>query len=45
LEVYRENTEPVVEQYRERGELIEVDGEADPETVFARIVDTAGIDD
>ena len=45
LEVCRENTEPVVEHYRERGELIEVDGEADPETVFARIVDTAGIDD
>jgi len=45
LEVYRENTEPVVEHYREAGELIEVDGEADPETVFDRIVDTAGIDD
>jgi len=45
LEVYRENTEPVVEHYREAGELIEIDGEADPETVFDRIVDTAGIDD
>ncbi|ERH07580.1 MAG: adenylate kinase [Halonotius sp. J07HN4] len=44
LDVYRENTEPVVEHYREDGALIEVDGEADPETVFDRIVDAAGID-
>ncbi|TQQ81075.1 adenylate kinase [Halonotius terrestris] len=45
LEVYRENTEPVVEHYRETDELIEVDGEADPDTVFDRIVDAAGLDD
>ena len=44
LEVYRENTEPVVEHYRESDALIEVDGEADPETVFDRLVDAAGID-
>jgi len=45
LDVYRENTEPVVEHYRETGELIEVDGEADPDTVFDRVVDAAGLDD
>ncbi|MFQ3477027.1 adenylate kinase [Halonotius sp. F2-221B] len=45
LEVYRENTEPVVEHYRETGELIEVDGEADPDGVFDRIVDAVGLDD
>jgi len=44
LEVYRENTEPVVEHYRETGELIEVDGEAEPDAVFDRIVDAAGLD-
>ena len=44
LEVYRENTEPVVEHYRESDALIEVDGEADPETVFDRLVNAAGID-
>jgi adenylate kinase len=44
LEVYRENTEPVVEQYRETGDLIEVDGEADPDGVFDRIVDAVGLD-
>ena len=45
LEVYRENTEPVVEHYRETGDLIEVDGEAEPDAVFDRIVDAAGLDD
>ncbi|RJX50377.1 adenylate kinase [Halonotius pteroides] len=45
LEVYRENTEPVVEHYRETGELIEVDGEADPDGVFDRIVNAVGLDD
>jgi len=45
LEVYRENTEPVVEHYRETGDLIEVDGEADPDGVFDRIVDAVGLDD
>ena len=45
LEVYRENTEPVVEHYRETDELIEVDGEADPDGVFDRIVDAVGLND
>jgi adenylate kinase len=34
LRVYRENTEPVVEHYRERDELVEVDGEGTPDEVF-----------
>jgi adenylate kinase len=37
LRVYRENTEPVVEHYRDRGELVEVDGEGSPDEVFAAI--------
>jgi len=45
LAVYRENTEPVVEHYRETGDLIEVDGEAEPDAVFDRIVEAAGLDD
>jgi adenylate kinase len=44
LEVYRDNTEPVVEQYRESGELLEVDGEADPDTVFDRLTDAVDLD-
>ena len=37
LETYYENTEPVIEHYRETGELVEVDGEAHPDEVFERI--------
>ena len=33
LRVYRENTEPVVEHYRERDELVEIDGEGTPDEV------------
>jgi adenylate kinase len=39
LRVYSENTEPVVEHYRERGELVEIDGEGTPDEVFDDIVD------
>ena len=38
LGVFEENTEPVIEHYREEGELVEIDGEASPEEVFERIV-------
>jgi adenylate kinase len=38
LRVYAENTEPVVEHYRERGELVEVDGEGTPDEVYAELV-------
>ncbi len=37
LEVYRENTEPVIEHFREQGDLVEIDGEAAPDEVFDRI--------
>ncbi|WP_277553447.1 adenylate kinase [Halobaculum limi] len=39
LRVYRENTEPVVEHYREEGSLVEVSGEGTPDDVFESIVD------
>jgi adenylate kinase len=39
LRVYRENTEPVVEHYREAGVLHEVDGEGTPDEVFAAVRD------
>ena len=44
LRVYRENTEPVVEHYREEGVLVEIDGEQTPDEVFedvAAVVDDA----
>ncbi|EJN59269.1 adenylate kinase [Halogranum rubrum] len=37
LRVYHENTEPVVEHYREKGTLVEVEGEGTPDDVFERI--------
>ena len=39
LRVYEENTEPVIEHYREEGDLVEIDGEASPDEVFERIVE------
>ncbi|GAA0192746.1 adenylate kinase [Halobaculum roseum] len=39
LRVYRENTEPVVEHYREEGTLVEVSGEGTPDDVFGRLRD------
>ncbi|MGQ4555144.1 adenylate kinase [Halobellus sp. GM3] len=39
LRVYQENTEPVVEHYREEGVLVEIDGEGTPDAVFESIVD------
>ncbi|WP_435144483.1 adenylate kinase [Halobaculum sp. P14] len=39
LRVYRENTEPVVEHYRDEGALVEVSGEGTPDDVFDRIQD------
>ena len=39
LRVYRENTEPVIEHFREEGDLVEVDGEAAPDDVFDRVRD------
>ncbi|MEF8856664.1 MAG: adenylate kinase [Haloplanus sp.] len=37
LRVYEENTEPVVEHYRDEGVLVEVDGEGTPDEVFEAI--------
>lgn len=37
LRVYEENTEPVVEYYRETGDLVEVDGTGSPDEVFAAL--------
>lgn len=37
LRVYRENTEPVIDYYREQGTLVEVDGEGTPDEVFERL--------
>ncbi|MFB6122899.1 MAG: adenylate kinase [Haloferacaceae archaeon] len=39
LRVYEENTEPVVEHYRDEGVLETVDGEGTPDEVFDRITD------
>ena len=37
LRVYHENTEPVVEHYREQGTLVEIEGEGTPDEVFDRV--------
>jgi len=37
LRVYEENTAPVVEHYRETGQLVEVDGDGTPDEVFAAL--------
>ncbi|MFB6168988.1 MAG: adenylate kinase [Haloferacaceae archaeon] len=37
LRVYEENTAPVVEYYRDRGDLVEVDGTGTPDEVFAAL--------
>ncbi len=34
LSVFKENTEPVIEHYRDEGVLVEVDGEQTPDEVF-----------
>jgi adenylate kinase len=39
LRVYSEETEPVVEHYREEGSLVEISGEGTPDDVFDRLTD------
>ena len=39
LQVFYDNTEPVVDHFRDEGVLVEVDGEATPDEVFDRIRD------
>ena len=42
LEVYKNQTLPVVEVYRGRGQLHEIDGTGDPEVVFERLREAVG---
>ncbi|MFW6385304.1 MAG: adenylate kinase [Halodesulfurarchaeum sp.] len=46
IEVYEENTRPVVEHFRETGTLVEIDGDRDPDSVWddveAAVVEGAG---
>jgi len=39
LRTYEENTEAVVEHYREAGALVDIDGEATPDEVWAAVKD------
>jgi len=43
LRVYEENTEPVIGFYRDRGNLVEIDGEGTPDEVWSEL--GAAIDD
>ncbi|KTG28014.1 adenylate kinase [Haloferax profundi] len=42
LSVFEENTQPVIEHYRDEGVLVEIDGEQTPDDVFEDIVDVVG---
>jgi adenylate kinase len=42
LEVYFKNTAPLIDYYRNRKKLVEVDGEGDVKTVTSRIVNALG---
>jgi adenylate kinase len=39
IQVYRENTEPVIEFYEEQGELVRIDGEQSPDEVWDEVKD------
>jgi len=39
IELFHENTQPVIEYYREHGSLVEVDGEQEVDAVFSSIVE------
>jgi len=41
-DVYTSSTAPLIEFYRSRGLLVEVDGKADPNAIFARIMEIIG---
>jgi len=41
-DVYTSSTAPLIEFYRSRGLLAEVDGKADPDAIFARIMEIIG---
>jgi adenylate kinase len=42
LDVYHEQTQPLIEFYSQRGVLVNVDGTRDMEVVFADIVEILG---
>ena len=42
LEVYRENTEPLIEFYRKRGKLTTIDADGPIDTVYERLKDALG---
>ncbi len=39
LDIYHSQTEPVTEYYRERGRLVEIDGEGTPDEVYSRLTE------
>ncbi|MFB6126580.1 MAG: adenylate kinase [Halolamina sp.] len=39
LDTYDEETQPVIDHYRETGQLVAVDGEGSPDEVFGRVTD------
>ena len=43
LEVYRENTEPLIEYYRKRGKLITVDADGSIDEVYQRLVEALAL--
>jgi adenylate kinase len=42
LDVYRENTEPLIDFYRERGKLTTVDAEGSIDDVYGRLLEAVG---
>jgi adenylate kinase len=43
LRVFRENTQPVVDYYSQRGQLVRVDASREPEAVFQDILSGLGV--
>lgn len=42
LDVYRENTEPLIDFYRERGKLVTIDAEGEIDAVYERLIAAVG---
>ncbi len=42
LDVYRENTEPLIDFYRERGKLVTIDAEGEIDAVYERLIAAIG---
>ncbi len=43
MEVYREQTSPLLDYYRQRGKLVTIDGMGTPDEVFGRICEVVGV--